>query len=65
MRVFRWCDEIGGGLVIACSVKRAEKKLRKYYAGMGRLKELKIWLWKRDQYYDADHRSVLDIYGMW
>ena len=35
MKIYRWCDEVGGGLVLAFSIKSAKKKLRKCYAGYG------------------------------
>lgn len=64
MKIFRWCDEHGGGLVIAFTERGARRKLQKVFAGLGRLKELQIWLWELDEYYDPEHRHVFDIYGM-
>lgn len=59
--LYRWCDNYGGGIVIASSVEDACEKLQKKH------KEERgpytIWRWKMDDYYDEDNVDVLDIYG--
>ena len=60
--MYRWCDDIGGGLVFAASVEEAHRKLAKKYDADARGK-LKIWPWEDDDYYDEKNIDVLDIYG--
>lgn len=62
MKTFRWCDEYGGGLVIAFTERGARRKLHKMFAGMGRLKELRVWLWKLDRNYDCEYPDIFNIY---
>ena len=59
--LYRWCDNYGGGLVIASSEEEAREKLiKKYDNSRG---ELIIWPWTNDDYFDKDNRDVIDIYG--
>ena len=60
--VYRWCDDIGGGIVIASSVEDATNKLREKYKE-DRLENLKVWPWKNDDYFDIGNVDVFDIYG--
>ena len=63
-QLYRWCDDFGGGLVIATSIEDAREKLEKKYQSMkNRNGEFKIWPWENDDYYDEDNKDVLDIYG--
>lgn len=60
--LYRWCDDYGGGLVIASSMEEALEKLKKKYGDEERT-EFIVWLWKNDDFYDKDNKDVLDIYG--
>lgn len=60
-KVYRWCDDYGGGLVIAISKERARAKLAKKYGN--ERKDFIIWLWTNDEYYDKDNQDVFDIYS--
>lgn len=60
-KLYRWCDDYGGGLLIADSVEDAISKLDKKFKDEPRTKFL-VWLWKDDDYYDEDNPDVLDIY---
>lgn len=63
LNVYRWCDDYGGGLVVAESIEDASEKLQKKYKAMGeRNGEFTIWLWENDDYYDEDNPFVYDIY---
>lgn len=60
--IYRWCDNFGGGLVIAASIEDARKKLdKKYPKRLGGT--WNIWPWKHDDYYDENNVDVLDIYS--
>lgn len=59
--LYRWCDQYGGGLVIADSLEDAGEKLAKRY-GDDR-EEFIIWEATNDDYYDDDYPLVFDIYG--
>lgn len=59
---YRWCDELGGGLVIASSVDDAKEKLVKKF-GADR-KDFIVWLWTDDDYFDKENEDVFDIYGL-
>lgn len=60
-KLYRWCDDYGGGLLIADSIEDAIAKLDKKFKDEPRTKFL-VWLWKNDDYYDTDNPGVLDIY---
>lgn len=60
-KLYRWCDDHGGGLVIAFSKEKARAKLKKKYGN--KRKDFIIWLWTNDEYYDKDNQDVFDIYG--
>ena len=60
MHTYRWCDDFGGGLVLATSEEDARKKLvAKYGMSCG---DFTIWLWENDEFYDKNHPDVYDIY---
>lgn len=61
-KLYRWCDDYGGGLLLADSVEDAMAKLNKKYGDSERTKFL-VWLWKNDDYYDEENPDVFDIYG--
>lgn len=62
-KYYRWCDDFGGGIVVAFSVEDAREKLKKKYQAMGdRNGEFKIWPWENDDYYDKNNPCVFDIY---
>lgn len=58
--LYRWCDDCGGGLVIASSLEDAKEKLKKRYPDRN---SFIIWLYTKDDYFDEDNPDVLDIYG--
>lgn len=58
--LYRWCDDYGGGLVIAGSVEEAREKLIKAYPDR---RSFLIWLWIDDDYFDKENPDVLDIYS--
>ena len=60
-KLYRWCDDYGGGLVIASSKEKAVKKLTKKYGD--ERKSFIVWQWKNDDYFDKENQDVLDIYG--
>ena len=62
-KVYRWCDDYGGGIVIADSIEDAESKLRSYYPVESGRHKFKIWLWMVDDYYDSSNPDVFDIYS--
>jgi len=59
--LYRWCDDYGGGIVIAESLLDAGEKLAKKY-GEER-KNFIIWEFVDDDYYDEENPDVFDIYG--
>ena len=61
--LYRWCDENGGGLVIASSIEEAKEKLVKKNDGSF-AEDYKVWPWENDDYYDEDNIDVFDIYGL-
>lgn len=58
--LYRWCDNYGGGLVIATSTDDAREKLAKAYPDRN---SFVIWLCSNDDYFDEEHPDVLDIYS--
>ncbi len=63
--IYRWCDDYGGGIVIAKSLVDAQAKLEKM---LGEDEErdadkVIIWPWHLDDYFDEENPDVLDIYG--
>ena len=63
--VYRWCDDFGGGLVMATSANEAEVKIRAYMSDVGQADErtkFTIWSLLNDDYYNEKHPDVLDIY---
>lgn len=62
INVWRWCDDYGGGLVIADSEDDAREKLAKKYDDRD-IDKIIIWLWTNDDYFDKQNPDVLDIYG--
>lgn len=60
--LYRWCDDYGGGLVIASSKEDAKEKLIKKYKAERDPDKYIIWLWTNDDYFDKDNEDVLDIY---
>lgn len=61
-KLYRWCDDYGGGLILADSVEDAISKLDKKFKDEPRTKFL-VWLWKNDDCYDEENPDVFDIYG--
>ena len=64
VKYYRWGDGFGGGIVLATSAEDAKEKLEKKYSNpMDRRGNFNIWPWEDDDYYDAEHPCVFDIYG--
>lgn len=61
--LYRWCDDYGGGIVIADSRTEAQEKLEKMFGEDRDTDKLIIWPWHLDDYYDEENPDVLDIYG--
>ena len=63
--LYRWCDDYGGGLVIAKSLVDAQEKLEKMFRKDEERDANKtiIWPWYLDDYFDKENPDVLDIYG--
>lgn len=61
--LYRWCDNYGGGIVIAESVVEAQEKVVKYLDEERDPNKLIIWPWHLDDYYDEENPDVLDVYG--
>lgn len=58
--LYRWCDDYGGGIVIANSVDEAREKLVKAHSER---RSFIIWLMIDDDYFDKENPDVLDIYS--
>ena len=56
-KLWRWCDDNGGGIVKARTIEEAELKLSRY----GRT-GCTIWPWLKDDHYDEQNPDVFDIY---
>lgn len=61
--LYRWCDDYGGGLVIANSLIEAKEKLEKMFGEERDIEKVIIWTWRLDDYFDKENPDVLDIYG--
>lgn len=61
--LYRWCDDYGGGLVIANSLIEAQEKLEKMFGEERDANKVIIWAWHLDDYFDKENPYVLDIYG--
>ena len=61
--LYRWCDDYGGGLVIADSLIEAQEKLDKMFGEDRDVNKVIIWPWHLDDYFDKENPDVLDIYG--
>lgn len=61
--LYRWCDDYGGGIVIADSKIEAREKLIKYLSEERDPDKLIIWSWTNDDYFDKENPDVLDVYG--
>ena len=61
--LYRWCDDYGGGLVIADSLIDAQAKLEKALGEDRDPNKVIIWPWHLDDYFDKENPDVLDIYG--
>lgn len=60
--LYRWCDDYGGGLVIADSLIDAQEKLDKMFGEDRDVNKVIIWPWHLDDYFDKENPDVLDIY---
>lgn len=63
INLYRWCDDYGGGIVIADSLLDAKEKLAKMFGEDRDADKTIIWPWHLDDYYDEENPDVLDIYG--
>lgn len=61
--LYRWCDDYGGGIVIATSRAEAQEKLIAYLSEERDPNNLIIWPWHLDDYFDEENLDVLDVYG--
>ena len=61
--LYRWCDDYGGGIVIADSLTEAQAKLEKMFREERDIDKVIIWPWRLDDYFDEENPDVLDIYG--
>ena len=61
--LWRWCDDYGGGLVIAETKDEAKEKLEKMYGENRNVENVVLWRWTSDDYYDEQNPDVLDIYS--
>lgn len=61
--LYRWCDDYGGGIVIAESKEDALMKLITKYGNDRNFEKVIIWSWANDDYFDEKNPDVLDIYG--
>ena len=61
--LYRWCDNFGGGIVIAESRSDAQEKLMKALGEDRDPEKLIIWPWHLDDYFDEENPDVLDVYG--
>lgn len=61
--LYRWCDDYGGGIVIANSLLEAQEKLSKQFGEERDAEKVIIWPWRLDDYFDKENPDVLDIYG--
>jgi hypothetical protein len=61
--VYRWCDDYGGGIVLARNGYEAREKLIKKYGEERGKRGFVIWSWSRDDYFDESNPDVFDIYG--
>lgn len=61
--LYRWCDDYGGGIVIANSILEAQEKLTKAFGEERDADKVIIWPCRLDDYFDAENPDVLDIYG--
>lgn len=60
--VYRWCDDFGGGIVVARNKDDAQEKLREKYGDERSKKSFVIWNWTDDEYFDESNPDVFDIY---
>lgn len=62
MRLFyRWRflgNRSGGGLIIALSASDAMRELSEKYPDDG----FEVWRWENDDYYDANHPYIFNLY---
>lgn len=63
INLYRWCDDYGGGIVIADSIEDASKKLENFLSEERSIDKVIVWPWHLDDYYDEENPDVLDIYG--
>lgn len=61
--MYRWCDGVGGGIVIANSLIEAQEKVKNALNNERDRNKLIIWPWTKDDYFDETNPDVLDIYG--
>ena len=62
-KIYRWCDDQGGGIVFASSAREAWVKVVAKCAADERGVDLQVWEWERDDFNDPKHPDVLDIYS--
>lgn len=62
-KLYRWCDDYGGGIVIADSLIEANEKVKAYLDEERDPDKLIIWPWHLDDYFDEENPDVLDVYG--
>lgn len=62
--MYRWCDDFGGGLVIATSIEEARNKIAEFmtYLEQPERTNFTIWLMKDDDYFTESHPDVFDVY---
>ena len=63
INLYRWCDDYGGGIVIAESLIEAQSKLEKMFGEERDVEKTIIWPWHLDDYYDEENPDVVDVYG--
>lgn len=61
--LYRWCDQYGGGIVIANSLLEAKEKVERALSEERDPNELIIWPCRLDDYFDEENPEVLDVYG--
>lgn len=67
--LYRYSINIGelGGVVIAGTIDEATEKVRKKYGNVnkyGEVNEIVVWDFFNDDYYDENHKDVVECYGL-
>ena len=67
--LYRYSINIGelGGVVIAGTIDEATEKVRKKYGNTnkyGEVNEIVVWDFLNDDYYDENHKDVVECYGL-